>query len=223
MKKAQILAISLLAVLVLLVGMGAGTCGGNGGATTTTSPGNGQETTTPLPEEEETTTPPENGEETTPPPEEVEMEIKSMAFQEGETIPAQYTCDGQDISPALNWSGVPEGTQSFALIVDDPDAPGATFTHWVIFNIPGDALGLEEAIPTDSQLPNGALQGKNGFGTVGYRGPCPPSGSPHHYHFVVYALDTTLDLSAGASKAQVIDAMQGHILAQAELIGIYQH
>lgn len=162
------------------------------------------------------------GGEVAPPPGEVEMEITSTAFCDGETIPTQHTCSGQDISPALSWSGVPEGTQSLALIVDDADAPGGTFTHWVIFNIPGDTLGLEEAIPATSQLSSGALQGRNDFGTVGYRGPCPPTGSPHHYHFVVYALDITLDLSAGASKAQVESAMQGHLLDQAELVGIYQ-
>ncbi|HEY55113.1 MAG TPA: YbhB/YbcL family Raf kinase inhibitor-like protein [Dehalococcoidia bacterium] len=150
------------------------------------------------------------------------MEIVSAAFEEGGTIPVQYTCIGQDISPALSWSGVPAGTQSFALIVEDSDAVEGTFTHWIIFNIPADALGLEEAIPTTAQLPNGAAQGRNGFGTIGYAGPCPPPGSPHHFHFVVYALDITLDLSGGASKAQVVNAMEGHILDQAELIGIYQ-
>ena len=156
------------------------------------------------------------------PPEEIEMEITSAAFQDGETIPTRYTCSGQDISPALNWSGVPEGTQSFVLIVDDPDAPGGTFNHWVIFNIPADTIELGEAIPTSSELSSGALQGRNSFGRIGYDGPCPPPGTPHHYHFVLYALDRTLDLSAGASKAQVLNVMQGQILAQVELIGIYQ-
>ena len=150
------------------------------------------------------------------------MEITSTAFQAGETIPTRYSCDGQDISPALSWSGVPERTQSFALILDDPDAPGGTFTHWVIFNIPAETLELEEAIPTSPQLPNGALQGRNSFGAIGYGGPCPPRGTLHHYHFVIYALGETLDLTAGASKAQVLNAMQGHILAQAEIIGTYQ-
>lgn len=156
-----------------------------------------------------------------PPPEEIEFVIVSAAFEEGETIPAQYTCDGQDKSPALSWSGVPEGTQSFVLILDDPDAPGGVFVHWVIFNIPANALGLEEAIPTTQELESGALQGRNDFGGVGYSGPCPPPGAPHHYHFTVYALDLPLNLSAGASKAQVLNAMPGHILGQAELIGLY--
>ena len=156
------------------------------------------------------------------PPEKIEMEITSAAFQDGETIPTRHTCDGQDISPVLIWSGVPEGTQSFALIVDDPDAPGGTFTHWVIFNIPANTLELEEAIPTGPQLLSGALQGRNDFGRISYGGPCPPPGTPHHYHFVLYALDLTLDLPAGASKVQVLNAMQGHILGQAEVIGSYQ-
>jgi Raf kinase inhibitor-like YbhB/YbcL family protein len=221
MKKLLILAITLLTVLILMVGMGAVACGGDGGATTTPPPGDGEETTTPPPTEETTTPPPE--ETTTPPPtEEVELEITSTAFDDGGTMPPQYSCVGQNISPALSWSGVPEGTQSFALIVEDTDAVEGTFTHWVIFDIPADALGLEEAIPTSTQLANGAVQGRNGFGTIGYSGPCPPSGSPHHYHFTLYALDTTLGLSGGASMTQVVNAMDGHVLDQAELIGIYQ-
>ncbi len=177
----------------------------------------------PPPEEEEEVPeevpPPEEEEE---PPEEIVMVITSTAFQDGETIPIRYTCDGVDISPALSWSGVPEGTQSFVLIVDDPDAPGGTFTHWVIFNIPANTLELEEGIPTSSQLSSGALQGRNDFSRTGYGGPCPPWGSTHHYHFTLYALDITLDLNPGASKTAVLNAMRGHILAQAELIGIYQ-
>ena len=157
-----------------------------------------------------------------PTPEWVEMEITSTAFQEGEAIPAKYSCDGQDISPELTWSEVPEGTQSFALITDDPDAPIGTFTHWVIFNIPADSLGLPEAVPNEPQLTSGALQGKNDFGNIGYGGPCPPPGALHHYHFTLYALDQTLDLPAGATKTQVLKAMQGHILAQVELIGTFK-
>jgi Raf kinase inhibitor-like YbhB/YbcL family protein len=223
MKKLLILAMTLLTVLVLLVGMGAVACGGDGGATTTTPPpADGEETTTPPPTQE-TTTPPPTEETTTPPPtEEVEMEITSTAFEDGGTMPPTHSCVGQNISPALSWSGVPEGTQSLALIVEDSDAVEGTFTHWVIFNIPADATGLEEAIPSSAQLANGAVQGRNGFGTIGYSGPCPPSGSPHHYHFTLYALDTTLGLSGGASMTQVVNAMDGHILDQAELIGIYQ-
>ena len=190
MGQSRILAISLLAVLVLLLGMGAVACGGNGDET---APSGG-----------------------------AEMELISVAFQEGGTIPTEHTCDGLDISPALSWSGAPEGTQSFALILDDPDAPGGAFTHWVIFNIPADTLELEAAIPVTPQLANGAQQGENDFGTIGYRGPCPPSGASHHYHFAVYALDITLELTAGATKAQLLNAMQGHILAQGGLVAVCQ-
>ena len=223
MRKVSILAVTLLVILVILAGMGAVACNGVAEETTTPPPGNGQTTTPPpddgddtTPPPEETTTPPP--EETTPPPE--GMEITSTAFQNDETIPIQYTCNEQNISPPLSWSEVPEGTRSLALIMDDLDAP-VIFTHWVIFNIPADALGLEEAIPATAELPNGALQGRNGFGMIGYGGPCHPPGIPHRYHFTLYALDITLDLSGRVSKAQVESAMQGHILDQAELIGLY--
>ena len=155
-------------------------------------------------------------------PEEIELQITSTAFQDGETIPTRYSCDGQDISPALSWSGVPEGTQSFTLILDDPDAPGGTFTHWVIFNIPADTTALEEVIPTSRQLASGALQGRNSFGDISYGGPCPPYGPAHHYHFILYALDQTLDISAGASKAQVLNTIEGHVLDEAQIVGLYQ-
>jgi len=120
------------------------------------------------------------------------------------------------------WSEPPQGTQSLALIVDDPDAPGGVFTHWVLFNILPDSRQLPEAIPTQAQLSSGALQGKNDFGRIGYGGPCPPPGRPHRYRFTLYALDRVLDLKAGVSKKQVVGAMQGHILAQGQLTGTYQ-
>ncbi len=198
MRKSGILTISLLALLALLIGVGAVACGGGDG-----------DDGAPPPEDEDDA-----------PPVVAEMEITSTAFQDGGTIPLQHTCDGQDISPALSWSGAPEGTQSFALIVADPDSPGGDFTHWLIFNIPADALGLEEAIPSSSQLASGARQGENGFGGIGYQGPCPPPGEPHHYYFSVYALDTTLELEAGATSGQLLDAMQGHVLAQADIVAI---
>ena len=148
--------------------------------------------------------------------------VSSSAFQEGGEIPTKYTCEGQDVSPALTWSEPPAETRSFTLIVDDPDAPVGVFTHWVLFNLPADSRGLPEAVPTQAQLPDGSLQGKNDFGKIGYGGPCPPPGRPHRYQFTLYALDQTLDLKAGASKKQVLDAMQGHILAQGRLTGTYQ-
>lgn len=150
------------------------------------------------------------------------MELKSSAFKDGEAIPARYTCEGENISPELTWSGVPGGTQSFALIMDDPDAPSGVFTHWVIFNIPADSRELSEAVPTQSQLPSGALQGRTDFGRIGYGGPCPPPGSPHHYRFTLYALEKQLELAAGTSKRPMLNAAAGHILAQAKIVGIYQ-
>lgn len=150
------------------------------------------------------------------------MVITSGAFEHEGTIPDAYSCDGADISPELNWTGVPEGTQSLVLILDDPDAPGGTFTHWVIYNIPADATGLEENIPKIATLASGALQGRNSFGSIGYGGPCPPLGQSHRYFFKLYALDITLDLGSGASKAQVLAAMEGHILAEAEIMGNFQ-
>jgi len=158
------------------------------------------------------------------PPKEEEMvlRISSPVFQEGDKIPTKYTCEGQDISPPLVWTDPPSGTQSFALIVDDPDAPGGTFTHWVLFNIPADSRKLSEAIPTQAHLPNGARQGRNDFRRNGYGGPCPPPGRPHRYQFTLYALDQPIDLEAGVAKKQLIDAMQGHILGKVQLTGAYQ-
>lgn len=150
------------------------------------------------------------------------LSITSSAFQGGGKIPDKYTSQGQDISPPLAWSEPPAGTRSFALIMDDPDAPGGTFTHWVIFNIPSVSRELPEAVPTEDQLSDGTLQGKNGFNRIGYDGPSPPPGPAHRYKFTLYALDQSLDLTAGASKKQVLDAIQGHILAQGELMGTYQ-
>lgn len=150
------------------------------------------------------------------------LSISSLVFQEGEGIPAKYSCEGQDISPPLAWGEPPADTNSFALIVDDPDAPGRVFTHWVLFNLSAGSRELPEAVPTQPQLSSGALQGKNDFGKTGYGGPCPPPGRPHRYQFTLYALDQLLDLKPGASKQQVLEAMQGHILGQGQLTGTYQ-
>jgi Raf kinase inhibitor-like YbhB/YbcL family protein len=157
-----------------------------------------------------------------PESEEMPLTMTSTAFADGANIPAKYTCDGESISPELAWAQVPAGTASFALIMEDPDAPIKNFTHWVIFNLPPDTQGLPEAVPKDATLANGALQGKNGGGSTRYLGPCPPKGSPHHYRFTLYALDTSLDLTAGASKDQVLQAMEGHIIGQGQLVGLYQ-
>jgi hypothetical protein len=152
----------------------------------------------------------------------MELEVHSLAFPEGERIPTKYTCEGQNISPPLSWSKLPQGTKALTLIMDDPDAPGRAFTHWVLFNLPGDTEKLSEAISPEGKLPSGALQGKNDFGKIGYGGPCPPPGRPHHYRFTLYALDQPLKLKPGASKAQVLEAIEGHILASDKLTGIYQ-
>jgi Raf kinase inhibitor-like YbhB/YbcL family protein len=149
------------------------------------------------------------------------MELKSPAFGEGSMIPKKYTCDGQDISPPLKWTSVRDGTKTLALISDDPDAPGGTWVHWVIFNLPGDTRDLAESTPHVKELPNGAKQGTNDFGKIGYGGPCPPGGT-HRYYFKIYSLDTDLDLKAGATKAQLLQAMKGHILGEGQLMGKYK-
>ena len=158
------------------------------------------------------------------PQKEVEMtlSLSSTGFKEGDKIPVKYTCDGEDISLPITWGEPPQKTQAFALIVDDPDAPGGVFTHWVVFNIPGNVRQLGEGVPAQERLQSGALQGKNDFGRIGYGGPCPPRGPAHRYRFTVYALEKSLDLKPGASKKQLLDAMKGHILAQGELMGTYQ-
>lgn len=150
------------------------------------------------------------------------LSIQTSAFKAGGEIPAQYTCSGADTSPALSWSGVPQGTQAFALIVDDPDAPSGTFNHWVIYDIPANTTSLAEGIAKSEQLPDGSRQGRNGFGRIGYGGPCPPPGKPHRYFFKLYALDAKLGLPAGESKTRVEVAMKGHVLGEAEVMGIYR-
>jgi len=156
---------------------------------------------------------------TTVPQNQTAMTLASSAFRNGERIPAKYTCNGPDVSPPLNWTGAPNQTKSFVLILDDPDARG--FIHWVIFNIPSTMTGLKEAIPAKGELPNGAIQGGNDFGAIGYNGPCPPMGT-HRYVFHLYALDITLGLSPGVSKQAVLAAMNGHVLAEVELTALYR-
>lgn len=147
--------------------------------------------------------------------------ITSPAFQNNGMIPAKYTCDAKNISPELVWKAVPKGTKSLALITDDPDAPMGTWVHWVVFNIPADTTKLEEKIPAGDKLKNGALQGRNDFPDTGWGGPCPPSGT-HRYFFKIYALDTLLSLKPGATKAELLKAMEGHITGQGEIIGKYK-
>ena len=149
------------------------------------------------------------------------MTVTSPAFEEGEMIPRQYSCDGADISPPLSWSGVPEGIKSLALISDDPDAPMGTWVHWVLFNIPPDTHELLENIPPDETLTSGARHGVTDFGRFGYGGPCPPSGT-HRYFFKLYALDTMLNLSGRVTKQDLQNAMEGRILAEGQLMGKYR-
>ena len=153
----------------------------------------------------------------------VALILSSNAFTAGGAIPARYSCDGADVSPQLSWSGTPAGTVTLALIADDPDAPGGTWVHWVIFNLPGSLTALAEGVPKTDQLQHlgGTLQGRNDFRRVGYGGPCPPKGRAHRYFFRLYALDAALPLHAGASRQDVDRAMHGHILAEATLMGTY--
>ena len=144
--------------------------------------------------------------------------LKSPAFQEQGEIPGTFTCDAEDVSPPLEWSNVPQGTKSFALIVDDPDAPMGTWVHWVVFNLPPDTASLPQGV---SHLPAGALEGINDFRRISYGGPCPPGGV-HRYYFKLYALDTMLTLRSGAAKAELLKAMQGHVLAEATLMAKYR-
>jgi len=149
------------------------------------------------------------------------LSIVSQSFKKGEVIPIKHTCDGEDVSPALSWNEPPQGTKSYVLICDDPDAPMGTWIHWVIYNIPSGNTGLPEAVPKQEMLPGGTMQGLNSWRKSGYGGPCPPPGKPHRYFFKLYALDSTLIISAGASKKDVLKAMESHIIGQAELFGVY--
>jgi Raf kinase inhibitor-like YbhB/YbcL family protein len=147
------------------------------------------------------------------------MELTSRDFTQGALIPRRHTCVGENVSPALFWRDAPQGTQSFALIVEDPDAPSGTYTHWIAYNIPPDRKELPAGIAAEKR-PNGFLQGQNDFGNAGYGGPCPPHGDQdHRYFFRLYALDAMLSLKAGAAKDDLEAAMDGHILAKAELMG----
>jgi hypothetical protein len=149
----------------------------------------------------------------------VTLAITSTAFSQGQPVPADYTCDGKGQSPPLAWSGAPHGTKSFALIMDDPDAPMGTFVHWVIYSIPATSKGLPEAMSKGAILADGSIQGLSTMGRAGYTPPCPPAGT-HRYYFKLYALDIVID-AAGLGKDQLLMAMQGHILAQGELMGTY--
>jgi len=152
------------------------------------------------------------------------FELNSSAFQADQSIPVRHACHGEDLSPDLAWRQPPAGTQSFVLVMDDPDAvnvAGFVWDHWLLFNIPAETLSLPEGLPPDAELPDGSLHGQNSFKRAGYGGPCPPGGQTHHYVFTIYALDTLLALESGASKDEILAAIDGHVLGQAELVGRY--
>lgn len=158
----------------------------------------------------------------------MDITVESPSIKEGKPIPVEFTADGEDVSPPLSWSGLPESTEALALICDDPDAPmPQPWVHWVIYNIPAGAKGLPRALPADAVLDapadlKGATQGPTGWGKPGYRGPAPPKGKVHHYHFTLYALDAGLDLKPGLNKDKLLAAIEGHVIGKGELIGTYE-
>lgn len=170
---------------------------------------------TPVPTESPTSEP-----ETSIVEEKVMMNLESIGLVPNEAIPVEYTCDGDDTSPPLTWGDPPDETASYALIMDDPDAPVGTWDHWLLFNIPAEARELPAGITDDAEFSDGSRHGNNSWKRVGYGGPCPPSGT-HRYFFKLYALDTILDLEPGVTSSELMDAIEGHILAEAELMGTY--
>ncbi|MFC1668480.1 YbhB/YbcL family Raf kinase inhibitor-like protein [Chlamydiota bacterium] len=151
----------------------------------------------------------------------VAFEITSQAFTNGEPIPQEHTCSGENISPELSWKNPPNGTKTYVLICDDPDAPVGNWVHWVVYNIPQEATRLPQKTPSSQRLSDGTLQGINDFRKVGYDGPCPPPGSPHRYFFRLYALDTELAIGPGYSKSDLLDVIKDHLLEKAELVGTF--
>ena len=150
------------------------------------------------------------------------IELKTTLFTPGGFIPKRFTCEAEDVSPSLTWTEPPAGTQSFAIIEDDPDAPSGVFVHWLIYDLPAAYRQLSEGISGNDQMPDGARQGTNDFSRTGYSGPCPPPGKPHRYFIRLYALDTITNLHSAATRRELDNAMQGHILAQAELMGRFK-
>ena len=148
------------------------------------------------------------------------ISFDSPAFKDGESIPVKYTCDGENVSPPLEWGQPPQGTQSFALVVDDPDAPSGTFVHWVYYDLPNELRGLPEGVASTETASIGGTEGKNGTGNSGYTGPCPPSGT-HHYVFRLFALDSKLEAGEGLTEKKLLEAIKGHDLATGEFTGLY--
>jgi Raf kinase inhibitor-like YbhB/YbcL family protein len=204
----------VISLVALSVGCGPGSTPTTSPPTTTPRPPTQVENTAVLTIEPEPTIELEEGDQA------MGFILSSTAFAEGDPIPQIYSCDGEDISPPMQWTDPPEGTLSFALIADDPDAPAGTWVHWVLYNLPADTHSLPEAFPSDAELSDGSKNGENSWGRLGYGGPCPPGGT-HRYFFKLYALDLILDLAAGPTKEQLLQAMEGHILAESELMGTY--
>ena len=150
------------------------------------------------------------------------MNLKSPAFKDDGEIPHKYTCNGSDVSPPLRWEGAPPEARSFALISEDLDAPGGTWVHWIVYDLPPEARELQEGIPSSDTLPNRARQGLNDYRKVGYGGPCPPPDPAHRYLFKLYALDSRVKLKPRATKQELLDAMKGHIVAETQLVGRYK-
>jgi Raf kinase inhibitor-like YbhB/YbcL family protein len=150
------------------------------------------------------------------------IQVTSTAFEDGQPIPEKYSGQGDNVSPPLQWSDASQQTKSFALICEDPDAPSGTFTHWLVYNLPPTTMSLDENVPKGQSMVYGFLQGKNGFGNVGYGGPAPPSGEVHHYVFKVYALDIILLLPGGGDRSDLLSAMDGHVIGEGELTGTFQ-
>jgi len=148
--------------------------------------------------------------------------LASDSFTDGKPIPPEFTCDGVDRSPPIHWDGAPEATKAFALVLDDPDAPGGTFTHWILYNAPGATKAFDEGVAPKGKLGDGSLQGTNDFGKTGYSGPCPPQGTDHHYVFQLYALSEPVDLQPGAKRDAVLDAIKSTTIAKAKLTGTYK-
>jgi Raf kinase inhibitor-like YbhB/YbcL family protein len=153
---------------------------------------------------------------------EAQIELTSPDFRHADSIPRLHSCEGENLSPGLAWSGAPLERRSFALICEDPDAPRGTYVHWVMYNLSGETVELSRGIPTVPELPSGACQGRNSSGEIGYTGPCPPPGKPHRYYFRLYALDIMLSLPYGVSRGELERAMADHILSQGTLMGVYQ-
>jgi Raf kinase inhibitor-like YbhB/YbcL family protein len=163
---------------------------------------------------------PQPAAEKAPPAHQPGFKIVSAAFKDGQPIPPSYTCKGVNVSPPLEWSGMPANAKTVAIVCDDPDAPGGTWVHWVLYNLPADNIGIVENMPATEKLVAGGFQGTNDFQKIGYGGPCPPSGT-HRYFFKIYAVDVELTLNAGATKFELEKAMEGHVVGQAQLMGTF--